>query len=485
LVKGLRSSARAFVVFQTEEARNEAHRKIGEGFSYKGQSGILLTEITAEPDTVQWENFGHSEHWQKILRLVGGFGMIILACTIWALVFYGPYAYYTLTFNYENGREPGPAVGMAFTLIVCMGNVIMYEVCNRISIWVGFRFSDERQSCYLILYTIACMFNVLVDFVVTYFTAEMVLEGLGFRTYFGVPLADVPTFTEKFDTYGMQRQLAGNTYAYAFPATFLLPFLIEPFATVALPLFIGRCIVKGHPELQGRDAEEWCTATEMEMGRYSDLLLNMILGVLIFYFPGGYTWMLFLGMAGSSLWIYLYDHWKVLRAVPKCDFAAYDIEWYCQAMLCPVVGLICSCLYYKSNCYSNSLMGHCHQGVSLFVWCCLMFFAHTFLQLACLHWVIPRFGLPDLEEDPNKGMTFQEVAEMEPCSWFSSNPVHCLRSAHKYDHSPPCSLYELGKEHHIRVNKSVGCFYDGTQLHSLLKDDSDEEHGRSPTSNDA
>lgn len=48
----------------------------------------------------------------------------------------------------------------------------------------------------------------------------------------------------------------------------------------------------------------------MDIGRYADILLNIILGILIFYFPGGYTWTLFLGMAASHVWIYLFDYYK-------------------------------------------------------------------------------------------------------------------------------------------------------------------------------
>ena len=49
--------------------------------------------------------------------------------------------------------------------------------------------------------------------VVTYYTAMKVMVGLDFRTYHGVRLADIDTFTEQFETYAMQRSLGGNTYA--------------------------------------------------------------------------------------------------------------------------------------------------------------------------------------------------------------------------------------------------------------------------------
>jgi hypothetical protein len=390
------------------------------------------------------------------LKLLAGFGIIGLACFFWAVVFYSPYAYYVLTFNYENGRQPGFAIGMAFSLIVCVGNVIMYEVCARISDWVGFRFKDDKEACYMILYTVACMFNVALDFVTTYMTAEMVMEGLGFRTYFGVPFRDVPTFTEKFETYGMQRSLAENTYSYAFPSTFLIPFLIEPLPAIFVPLWLGRWVVKGHPEVQGRLAEEWLTPAPMEMGRYADLLLNMILGVLIFYFPGGFTWKLFLGMAGSHVYIYAFDHWRVLRGIPACVFASYDIEWYCQAMLAPIIGVMASCLVFKSNCEPGAM---CLQGFPLIFSCCVAWVLHVVAHLAVLTYVVPRFGKPAPEVDPCAGMKFEDLARKVPCSWFTSNPIHCLRSKHHYSQSPPCSFYTLGKENFMQVNEGIGCFY--------------------------
>jgi len=334
----------------------------------------------------------------------------------------------------------------------------MYEVCGRISDWVGFRFRDEREACYMILYTVACMFNVALDFVTTYFTAEMVMEGLGFKTYFGVPLSEVPTFTAKFETYGMQRSLAENTYSYAFPSTYLIPFLIEPFPTIALPLIVGRWLVKSHVGARGRGAEEWLEMAPMDMGRYADLLLNAILGILIFYFPGGYTWQLFFGMAGSHLYIYLFDQYKVLRSIPACRYASYDIEWCCQAMFAPIIGIMASCLMFKANCEPGM---HCTTGAPLIMLCCLAWLVHTTVHLVVLWKVVPMFKEKrgDDWKDPEEGKTYQQVATGTPVSWFSMNKVHCLRSKLKFMHSPPCSHMILGKEQYMKANPSIGCYY--------------------------
>jgi len=282
------------------------------------------------------------------------------------------------------------------------------------------------------------------------------MEGLGFRSYFGEPLSEIDEFTKKFETYGMQRSLAENTYGYAFPSTYLIPFLIEPFPAILAPLMLGSLIVRTHPEVQGLDAAEWVAMVPMEMGRYADLLLNVILGIMIFYFPGGYTWMLFLAMAASHAWIYVFDHYRVLRAIPACIFASYDVEFAAQAMLAPIVGIVAACLVFKSNCEPGM---HCLKGPPLIGLCSLGWLVHTVVHLLVLQYVIPLFGKHEPLEDPAKDETFETLAHRLPCSWFTANPVYCLRSRHKYQHSPPCSFFILGQEHHMKVNPKIGCYF--------------------------
>merc|ERR1719210_876488 len=139
---------------------------------------------------------------------------------------------------------------------------------------------------------------------------------LGFRTYTGQKLSDVGSFTERFETYAMQRLLAENLFIYAFPSTYLIPFILEPVFACFVPLVLGIAIVGTHPELSLPQAEEWVAPIEIDLGRYADILLNMALGIGIFYFPGGYTHTLFLGMAFSHIYTYLLDKYRLLRTVP-------------------------------------------------------------------------------------------------------------------------------------------------------------------------
>jgi len=459
LLEEMKTTSNAFVVFHTEEGRDEAVRKFNEdgGLVFDGNT-LHMEYKECEPETVYWINFGHSTFASRMTRLVHGFGAIFLALLFWTVVFYAPYAWSVMSFNYDNGAEPPFIFAMTFTMVVVLGNAIMYEVCARVSDYVGFKFKGDRESCYMILYTVACMFNVFLDMVTTYYMAWEIMKGLGFRTYQGEKLGDVDNPQERFESYAMQRILAENTYAYSFPSTFLIPFLLEPFITIYFPLKAGELLVSKHPKLVGWQAEGWLVAAPMEMGRYADILLNVVLGILIFYFPGGYTHSLFYAMVFSHMIIYAFDHWRVLNTIPTCVFAMMDVDWWSQAMMAPCVSTILSCLVFKANCNGY---GYCIVGWwPLVATCSYAWLAHLIFHLLILRYVVPLFGHPDtVTVGPAKDKVFKDVAEELACSWFTSNPIHCLRSKVIHNHSPHCMFWESGKEHLQEENPAINCFF--------------------------
>lgn len=306
----------------------------------------------------------------------------------------------------------------------------------------------------MVMYTVACLFNILMDFVTTYMMSYEIMKGLGFRTYDGTKLADIPSFTDRFETYAMQRSLAENTFAYAFPSTYLIPFLIEPLVTIYVPFRIGLLIVRTHPEILGRAAEGWLVSMPMEMGRYADILLDVVLAILIFFFPGGYTHTLFFALVGSHIFIYAFDHYRVLRTIPTSIFASMDIDWWSQARLAPICGLILSCLVFKANCQGY---GYCLEGMRLIVACTAAFLGHVIVHLLMLIYVVPVFG--NLHVESACQTTYKDMNEKFACSWFTANPVHCLRSRHIYQHEPPCGFYVSGQEHLLALNPTIGCHF--------------------------
>jgi hypothetical protein len=468
MVEGLQCAGDAFVVFNEEEDRDSALAYFEENpLKYTSTSDNSEHTLTVEmkicePDTILWQNFGNTSLLLRIRKVIEGFGWILLALFFWTTVFYAPYAWQVATFNYDNGNEPGFVLGMTFCMVVVLGNAIMYEVCARVSDYIGFKTRDERESAYLILYVIACMFNVCLDMATTFFMAALMLDGLGFRSIKGEKLGwdREMGFTELFETYAMQRVLAKNLRAYCFPATFLIPFLLEPFITCIFPYQGGVAIVQSHPEWVGRDAERWLQSWDFDMGRYGDLLLDMLLAILIFYFPGGYTLLLFFGMAGSHAYIYFFDHWRVLRVIPKCTYASLEVDWWACWMMGPITATIMSALIFKNNCKNFVGPAYCLKGWPLIEACTAGWFAHSILQTLVLLFVVPMFkpGGED-SQDANAGEEWQQASRRYPCNWFTSNPIFCLRSRLLRGHNPACTFHMDGKEHLHAQNPAIGLHF--------------------------
>merc|ERR1719446_145931 len=325
---------------------------------------------------------------QRFAKGIGCF--YIPALTVWFFIFYVPYALSLYNFNYDNGAELPGYYSIIFTMVVVGGNATMYIVCDLCAEEMRFKFKDTKACMYMVMYLFACMFNVVLDMVVTYYTAMKIMIGLDFRTYHGERLEDIDAFTDQFETYAMQRSLGGNTYAYAFPSTFLVPFLIEPIITVLVPFQLGKLIIRTHREVQGGCAEAYIAAFEFDLGRYADILLNVFLGILIFYFPGGYTWSLFYGMFISHIVIYLFDHWRVLDVIPNVKITSFQVDWWAQAMLAGCCGLVMSSLVFKANC--ESYVNYCLQEMPLISVCSIAGTIHFIIHFALLYYVVPKIA---------------------------------------------------------------------------------------------
>jgi len=457
------SSESAFVVFHTEEDKDavlEAAKKVifdAEKYGFGKEEELTLEPVANEPANVNWHNFDHPGNGGKMILgfLKGFFKVYVPAMLVWFFLFYVPYAYSLYTFNYDNGAELPGYYSIIFTIVICGGNATMYVVCDVCCDIIGFRYKDTKQVTYMLMYLCACMINVFLDMIVTYYTAMKVMVGLDFRTYHGRRLADIDTFTEQFETYAMQRSLGENVYRYAWPSTFFLCFVLEPFVTIMIPYQIGKLVIRTHSEIRGSCAEAYLMAFEFDLGRYADILLNVFLGILIFFFPGGYIWTLFFAMAFSHGFIYCFDHWRVINVIPYVKIVSMEVDWWAQVAMCGCCGVILGCLVFKANCEEYS--GYCSQDMSLIVKTFAAGTLHFIVHFLLLVYLVPK--LTKEVKDENPGMTFKTVAAKEARTWFSVNPVHCLRSKYIHNHSPHCRLAYFGKEHLLQVNADIGCHF--------------------------
>merc|ERR1719223_2395158 len=384
------------------------------------------------------------------------------------MVFYVPYAIFFLKFNYGSGQWPGKLEEMSFTLIIVSGNVAMYHVCSSIADWISFRYSDDRELCYMLLYFFSCLLMVALHLMLDFQVALMALIGVGSRTHDGVPLADLTSFTDRFESYPMQRELGWTIFCYACPCTFILPFVAEYFGTIILPYKVMTTMVSSQRGITGSQADFFLAAPSMNLSRYADVLLNCVLGTLVFFFPSGLNFAMFGMLMVSNILIYCYDHFRVLRTVPAFQMSTMRTDIWAQSLLAIPCGLLLACAASKAHCVEGferfhppGPFGHCKEGKALVVKCLGAFFLHCLFHVLILNIIIPFFGGGD-----NVGATgpYAECAQRLAHSWFSVNPVHCLRSKYIYRHYPPWVYSRIGNEHVLPLNPMIGAYFSDSSV---------------------
>merc|ERR1712190_586700 len=119
---------------------------------------------------------------------------------------------------------------------------------------------------------------------------------------------------------------------------------------------------------------------------------------------------------------------------------------------------------FKGNCLEVSPF--CMRGHSLAIACISAVIGHVIIHWIILAFVVPKFKCAEKEQAEHP---YEEISAGTPCTWFTANPVHCLRSKHIYNHSPPCPYYIRGREHLMRANPKIGCYYDNPNKATIVE----------------
>ncbi|CAE7747500.1 smd2 [Symbiodinium sp. CCMP2592] len=171
LLMSMRCCSTAFAVFETERARDEAAVLLSSGLAFRGTC-LEASPAVREPHGVNWRNMRTTGLAGKLQRLGRGFALILVGVALYLGIFYAPYAWSILKFNYEGGQQPGIVYTIAFSLIVCVGNLMMAEMCSRVADTIGFEYKETRENCYMVLYLLAIVINVGLDIWTTYYMAS-------------------------------------------------------------------------------------------------------------------------------------------------------------------------------------------------------------------------------------------------------------------------------------------------------------------------
>uniref|UniRef100_A0A7S1FGR8 CSC1/OSCA1-like cytosolic domain-containing protein n=1 Tax=Noctiluca scintillans TaxID=2966 RepID=A0A7S1FGR8_NOCSC len=453
LLLNVSSSDTAIVVFETEEARNLAVAKM-HGFAYGGNS-VSLEKVQGEPSTVCWVNFGVGTP-TFIFRCCVGFAVMMFGVALWGAGFYLPYAYYLSLFSYSHDEEPGAMQALAFSMLVVGGNQAMYMLCQEISQRVGFRNKDHAEAFYCVLYITATFLNLCSDLSLEFWIGYQAMVQNGIHTADGRLLGDLTDYQQIFESYPIQRILGQRVFAYAI-SCFYLPFICEAIFAIFLPAHIMKLLIRSHPEIRGRDAEKSLEFfAPMDLTRYGDIFLNLLIVIVCLFFPTGGFLKLVLCFLLGGVYVYVYDCYRVLRCVPTFEYATLAIDSKIQLLLAFPCSLILAALVFKMNCVAGFPCLHGVFFVSVFVGAIVL---HCIVHVLLVIYVVPCFG-----RQPHVAVTpsWAETSVRNPSSWFSSNPVHCLRSRYVYKHDPPCTFHIPGKEHLLAANTKIGVHYEQT-----------------------
>jgi hypothetical protein len=454
----MQATERAFVVFETEQGRDRALAASSDGIPFNG-STIELQNIVHEPEECIWEEFGVSdgEHFKRMLK---SYLITIGTAVVWTVLLYLPYARYMASFSYANGDEPGHIAETLFVCLVVAGNLcicVAAAVCVKSA---GFKFVDDEERAYISLYNFALSINLLLDMMLTAFLSYRQMAGRGVHTADGRLLTDLETYQQIFESYPMQKALGNTIYHYCWPATFFLPFVAEPLALVVFPHHVGCMFIRSSKELDGKKAEKALALPIMEQARYADVIFNVNLVVLIPFIAPGYMLKVFVPLLFSHMVIYAYDHWKVLRSALRFNWSGDSVNSYAQKLFSVPNGILAAALVFKVNQRSGDpkVLGSGYlQGEALWGAMLGACVGHIVIHLLLLEFLVPILGKV---ERVHSEETYEACSTKTPCSYFSSNPVHCLRSKHIYKHNPPQAYYVVGKEHLLVTNAKIGAHFE-------------------------
>jgi hypothetical protein len=459
LLRSLETTSTAFVVFPSQKKRKEA-------FEAAKNAGITVNNVTCSvsesnfaPESLFWQNF-HVTTAERSWKMVISWFMLFVACCIWTVVLYIPYALYMASFSFANGDEPGKFSESIFIALVVGSQIGLFVVSSMGAKNAKFRSEDETQKTYVVFYNAALILNLVMDIALQTFLSYQQMVGVGAHVSDGRLLGSLTNFQEIFESYPIQKSVGKLLYTYCWPCTFLVPFLAEPFVAWLLPWFTAQKLVGANKKIQGENAIKALELGEMEQGRYADLLFNAILVVCIpFITPAYLAWILGAFIV-SHVYIYLFDQVAVLRYKRKFNFSGPDVHWLGMQLWAIPCSILAGALVFKANQMSGGVQlgSGFLKGRELWFSILGAVALHLVVHYSVLEFFVKPFSI--VEEDDKVDDQYEVVAAKVPATHFSTNPVNCLRSKYILNHSPPQVMYSAGKEHLMKANPKIGAHFE-------------------------
>lgn len=461
-LRGLESSGAAVVVFASEAELEAGLASAGEqGLKFRGEFPLTFTRHHCDAETMLWQGFGKGyDNFHR--RVLLGTGLLCLVIVGWAALFYAPYAWYVLSYSHVVAGDSVTwnlmVQGILLGLVISLGNQVVYQASSSIAEWAGFKYADRRDRFYVCLYTFAVLINTILDLWTTVVLA------------YGYSTQDPAATAEKHEILSpgalvrrvdVQHALYVQLFAYLWPATLLIPFLVEPIMTWCLPYYLMLWLVRSRRDVGIRDAEQLLVCWDFDLSRYGDNLINAVLCLLMVFFCSLDVWQTFGYFVLTLLFVLGWDHVRFLRASKRSFFAteAMDITAQWLGMVpCAILAAALAFRVFGSLHPDDPLTSRGTLTFSM-VWVVVggAFVLHLCMHSFCLRLVVPRFVPKDEDAET---VSYAAAASEIACNWFTANPVHCLRSKYIYQHERPCVPYRAGKEYLQRRNEELGLYYE-------------------------
>jgi len=427
LLMNMESCPVAFVVFRSEAGRDRAIDAVADSGVEINGAKCSLEAGSAEPREILWENL-HVTAAERTMKVVKGALIVLGACAMWTVLLYLPYASYMASFTYARGDEPGPFSEGIFIGLVVGSQIGLFVASSLAAKKAQYRYESDVQNMYTLYYNSALILNLALDIVLQAYLSYIQMVGVGAHTAGGKLLGELTRFQEIFESYPMQKSVGRLLFKYCWPCTFFVPFLAEPFVAQWLPQHIGRLLIGADSRIKGLNAVKCLELGEMEQGRYADVIFNVILLTFIPFIAPAYMHMTFIALIISHTYLYCYDQVKVLRYVVSFDCSSPDVHTLGMKLFSIPLSIIAGALVFKANQLSGGedLGGGVLKDNVLLATIVGAMVLHVVLHLSLLRCVANKFA--EGVDRSESTATYEETAKLFPATYFSVNPVHCLRS---------------------------------------------------------
>merc|ERR1719215_1983897 len=230
------------------------------------------------------------------------------------------------SFTYARGDEPGLFSESIFIALVVGSQIGLFVASSVAAKKAQYRYEADVQTMYTLYYNSALVLNLALDIVLQAYLSYIQMVGIGAHTAGGKLLGSLTRFQEIFESYPMQKSVGRLLFKYCWPCTFFVPFLAEPFVAQWLPQHISRLLIGADERIKGLNALKASELSEMEQGRYADVIFNVILVTCIHFIAPAYLHMTLLALIISHVYLYCYDQVKVLRYVTRFEFSSPTVH---------------------------------------------------------------------------------------------------------------------------------------------------------------